>query len=393
MKKVQVTRRRYNFIGENNNSMKQKAQFPPKTIIIYSVGLLGGSIGIGLKESGYTGKIIGISSLKNIEKALALGCIDEGYPYDQLGSVIQQCDIIFLCSPITVICDTLHRLADCELPQDLIITDVGSTKRTIAQTAQETLPPHVHFIGGHPMAGSEKSGPAASDPYLFQNAIYVLTPLTEKPTTLDKQFADFLKRYLGSRDIFLKPDEHDTIAATVSHIPHLLAVALVNLAGKIENQTPGTIRLAAGGFRDLTRIASAPFKMWDDIFLTNKETIAPLLDECIDALQTMKKDLTEDNLETCFIDAVETRGKIPVHNKGFITPLFEILVIAKDQPGIISSISSTLSAHDINIKDIEVIKIREGEGGTIKLAFETGFIAHNAIAILNKKGFSAWERK
>lgn len=373
--------------------MTHKAQFPPKTIVIYSVGLLGGSIGLGLKESGYTGKIIGLSSLQNIETALSLGCIDEGYPYDQLDSVIRQSDIIFLCSPITVICDTLHKLADCNLPENLIITDVGSTKNTIVQTAHKTLPPHVHFIGGHPMAGSEKSGPAAADPYLFQNAIYVLTPFTETPTSLDIQFADFLKRYLGSRDIFLKPEEHDTIAATVSHIPHLLAIALVNIAGKIESRTPGTIRLAAGGFRDLTRIASAPFKMWADIFLTNKKVIAPLLDECIDTLQTMKKDLTEDSLEACFTDAIQIRSKIPVHNKGFITPLFEILVIAKDQPGVISLISSTLSEHDLNIKDIEVIKIREGEGGTIKLAFETASIAQNAIAILNKKGFSAWERK
>ncbi len=373
--------------------MNYKAQFPPKTIAIYSVGLMGGSIGLGLKESGFTGKIIGLSSLQNIEKALSLGCIDEGYPYDQLGSVIQHCDIIFLCSPITAICDALHKLAECDLPQNLIVTDVGSTKSAIAQTAHKTLPPHVHFIGGHPMAGSEKSGPAAADPYLFQNAIYVLTPFADTPTTLDNQFADFIKGYLGSRDIFLNPEEHDTIAATVSHIPHLLAVALVTLAGKTENQTPGTIRLAAGGFRDITRIASAPFKMWEDIFLTNKKIIAPLLEECIDTLKTMKKSLAEDTLEGCFADAIQTRDKIPVHNKGFITPLFEILVIAKDQPGVISSISSTLFENAINIKDIEVIKIREGEGGTIKLAFETDTIAQNAVTILNKKGFSAWERK
>ncbi len=183
------------------------------------------------------------------------------------------------------------------------------------------------------------------------------------------------------------------IAATVSHIPHLLAVALVNLAQEVEYQTPGTMQLAAGGFRDVTRIASAPYKMWHDIFLTNKEVITPLLDQCIDLLTDMKKQLSENKLEACFNDAVDTRRRIPEHNKGFITSLYEILVIAKDQPGIISSISTTLAERNINIKDIEVIKIREGEGGTIKLAFETSEIALSAITVLNKNGFSAWERK
>ncbi len=348
--------------------MNQQKEFSTHTIVIYSVGLLGGSLGLGLKESGFTGKIVGLSSLPNIETALSFGCIDEGYPYDQLGNVIKHCDIIFLCSPITVILDTLHKLASLELPEGLIVTDVGSTKNDIAEVAQQTLPGHVHFIGGHPMAGSEKSGPSAADPYLFQNAIYVLAPLTKEPLEKDMQFARFLRRYLGCRYIFMNSRTHDTIAATVSHIPHLLAVALVNLAQHIEDQTPGTIELAAGGFRDLTRIASAPYKMWHDIFLTNKKAITPLLDQCIGMLTTMKKQLEEDNLEADFNNAIDTRNKIPIHNKGFITPLHEILVIAKDQPGVIASISSTLAERNVNIKDIEVIKIREGEGGTIKLS-------------------------
>jgi len=373
--------------------MNTKAQFPPKTIAIYSVGLLGGSIGLGLMKSGFTGRIIGLSSLPNIEKALALGCIDEGYPYDQLANVIEKCDILFLCSPITVILETIEKLAQLELPENLIITDVGSTKSTIAETAAKALPDHVHFIGGHPMAGSEKSGPAGSDPYLFQNAIYVLAPPAPEPEDIDREFARFLKQYLGCRYIFLKPDTHDIIAATVSHIPHLLAVALVNLAQEIENKTPGTMQLAAGGFRDLTRVASAPFKMWHDIFLTNKKVIGPLLDECIRMLSAMKDNLDADTLEKSFNAAMETRTKIPVHHKGFITALHEILVIAKDQPGVISAISGTLSGHDINIKDIEVIKIREGEGGTIKLGFESDEIAQSAIKVLNTRGFSAWERK
>jgi prephenate dehydrogenase len=368
-------------------------QCSPQTIALYSVGLLGGSIGLGLKKSGFHGKIIGFSALTTIEKALSLGCIDEGYPYEQLEQNISRCDILFLCSPITIIMETLRKLAVFDLPENLIITDVGSTKITITETARATLPPSVRFIGGHPMAGSEKSGPAASDPYLFQNAIYVLTPRDTTPDEQERQFAEFLTRYLGCRHVFLTPETHDLIAATVSHLPHLLAVSLVNFAQSIEERTPGTIQLAAGGFRDVTRIASAPFKMWHDIFLTNKKVIVPLLNDYISQLEALKHGVENDALEEKFVNAAQTRARIPAQHKGFIAPLHEILVIAKDQPGVIASISSILAERSINIKDIEVIKIREGEGGTIKLAFETPDTAKKAVSILNAGGYSAWERR
>lgn len=372
--------------------MDETRNFSIKTVTIYSVGLLGGSIGLALKESGFTGKIIGLSSKNSIETALSLRCIDEGFTYDHLGDVITKTDVIFLCSPIMVILETLKELAKIQLPRGLIITDVGSTKSTITEEAQNTLPKHVHFIGGHPMAGSEKSGPSAADPYLFQNAIYVLAPLRGEPTTQDKNFAHFLEYYLGCRYIFLDPEIHDSIAATVSHLPHILAVALVNLAKSADNKIPGTLDLAAGGFRDLTRIASAPYKMWHDIFMTNKKTIQPLIDKCIDTLRDMKEKLLKDDLSDDFNNASETRSKIQLHNKGFITPLHEILVIVKDQPGVISSISNTLAEKNINIKDIEILKLREGEGGTLRLAFESYDIAREAIGILNNIGFSARER-
>jgi len=373
--------------------MSNTMYMPQKAIAIYSVGLLGGSIGLALKNSGYKGKIIGLSSPASIKTAKSLGCIDEGYPYDALREIIKETDIIFLCSPIMAIIDSMKKLASMDLPENLIITDVGSTKKEICQIAKKVFPRHVHFIGGHPMAGSEKKGASASDPYLFQNAIYVLSPPTEKPADADVRLSRFLEKYLGCRHIFLKPETHDTIAATVSHVPHILAVALVNVAQNMEGRIPGTLQLAAGGFRDLTRIASSSYKMWHDIFLTNKKTIAPLLDQCIELLSSLKKKLADDALEEHFNNAFETRKKIPLHHKGFISPLCEILVLAKDQPGILASMTTLMAREHLNIKDIEVIKMREGEGGTIKMAFDTHDTARRAIETLVTNGFSAWERK
>lgn len=365
-----------------------------KTITIYSVGLLGGSIGLALKKSGYEGTIIGLSSPKAVEQAINLGCIDEGYGYDKLSEVIKKTDIIILCSPIEIILNTIKELSSMELPKGLIISDVGSTKANITFEAQELLPSHVNFIAGHPMAGSEKSGPAAADPFLFQNAIYVLYPLQNVPAAVFKDFSELLTKHLGCREIVIDPDIHDQIAATVSHVPHLLAVALVNTADIMEKKIAGTMELAAGGFRDMTRIASAPYKMWHDIFNTNKQKITEVLDICIDQLQDMKHKLKINALEDPFEKAAQTRSEISrgMGKKGFLSPLSEILVIASDQPGMIAKISNLLAAENINIKDIEVLKVREGEGGTIRLAFESIAISQKAISILNANDFSARER-
>jgi prephenate dehydrogenase len=367
-------------------------QFAPKSVAIYSVGLLGGSIGAGLKESGYAGRIIGLSSPKSIEKALAMGCIDEGHSYDALKDVVSGVDCLFLCSPILAIMETIKALGSMELPEGLIISDVGSTKKEICALARGALPPSVHFIGGHPMAGSEKSGVVASDPFLFQNAVYILTPEPHTPDAPATGFAEFLQRYLGCRSLMLDPAVHDRVVAAVSHVPHILAVALVAMARSVERTTPGALRLAAGGFRDMTRIASAPYSLWRDILLTNKNSIRPLLEELRGVLAEMESGLMHGELQTAFDEAARTRREIPKGTKGFITELNDILVKAKDRPGIIAELAGALAAECINIKDIEVLKVREGEAGTIRLAFESGPIAQKAVELLSRRGFIARER-
>jgi prephenate dehydrogenase len=365
----------------------------PRSIVLYSVGLLGGSIGLALKASGYRGKIIGLSSPGAIATALELGCIDEGFPYTALESVMSGADCLFLCSPIQVIMATIERLGPMTLRPGCIITDVGSTKSRIMDAARLHLPPHVHFIGGHPMAGSEKHGPMASDPYLFQNAMYVLTPAEGTPADVAGGFAEFLERNLGCRHITLEPQVHDTIAAMVSHTPHLLAVALVNVAAAMDGRIPGTLSLAAGGFRDMTRIASAPYAMWHDILATNKERIGPVIDDIIAALTAMKRHVGDDGLKTSFAAAAATRSAIPASSKGFMSAVSDVFVIVKDQPGMIALMANACAAKNINIKDIEVLKVRENQGGTMRLSFETKDIAARAAGIFKDLGIAAWERE
>ncbi|MDD5674265.1 MAG: prephenate dehydrogenase/arogenate dehydrogenase family protein [Chitinivibrionales bacterium] len=365
--------------------------FEPKTVTIYSVGLLGGSLGLALKQARFPGKVLGLSSPLSITTALARGCIDEGFGYNDLPAVLARTDLLFLCSPIGAILETIARLSACALPEGIVISDIGSTKQQIVAAAA-SLPKEALFIGGHPMTGSEKNGCAYSDPYLFQNAIYVLTA-AGAPSGRAEDFAGFLDKYLGCRHCFLSPALHDTVVAMVSHLPHLAAVALVNCSAELELAVPGTLTLAAGGFRDMTRIASAPYELWHDILATNKPAIIAMLEKYTQMLVAFKELLDKEGLGPNFNAAAQTRRRMPFSNKGFIRPISEILVQAPDKPGVIAQIATSLGRENINIKDIEVVKVREGEGGTIRLAFDNETIAARAIALLQACGFSAWERK
>jgi prephenate dehydrogenase len=366
--------------------------YSPDSIAIYSVGLLGGSIGAGLKASGYKGCIIGLSSKASIKTALDLGCIDEGFGYESIQDVVNRVNCVFLCSPINVIMRTITTLGTFDLPNGLIVTDVGSTKFAIASCAQKALPATIDFIGGHPMTGSEKSGVAALDPFLFQNAIYILTPYRSRPNEKCRDFAGFLEQFLGCRCILMDPADHDRTVAAMSHVPHILAVALVNLARRIELLHPGTLKLAAGGFRDMTRIASSPFSLWSDILSTNQDAIRSIIDNYIALLQEMKSGIGSESLRNAFDDAARTRREIPEGNKGYINPLNNIIVLAKDQPGVIAELSDILAHEQINIKDMEVFKVREGDAGSIRIAFESPAIARRAVSILSDHGFAARER-
>ncbi len=363
-----------------------------KKIVIYSVGLLGGSFGAAVKQAGFTGEVVGVSSPRGIEGALSVGAIDSGVGYDDAPLVLADADMIILASPINAITAAMEKIGECDLQEGVLISDVGSTMATINSVAEQVLPSHVSFIGGHPMAGSEKSGPTASDPFLFQNAVYVLSQSQLTKGSDLVEFEQFLTDMLRCRVINIDPDTHDTIAATVSHVPHIVAVAMVNSAASVNAEVPGTLDLAAGGFKSLTRIASSPYGMWNDIFETNRDAVASVLKRTIDELSDMHELLLGDGLEVKFNNAAETRKELTVNKKGFLGPLHEIVVTAEDRPGFLSKMTSLMSDNDINIRDIELLKVREGEAGTFMLAFSSENEAEKAIAILEQNQFTARSR-
>ena len=358
-------------------------------VVLYSVGLLGSSFGLGLRQSGFKGEIIGVSSPNGVAGAVEVGAIDYGVGYGDAREVIESCDMLILCSPIDGITTAIREISKYNLQEGLLISDVGSTKVEICRVAEESLPKGVSFIGGHPMAGSEKSGPKAGDPFLFQNAIYVLS---ETKLTKDndlQEFREFLEASFRCRVIELDSKVHDRITATISHVPHLVAVAMVNAADRVNSEIEGTLDLAAGGFKSLTRIASSPYTMWNDILKSNNSEVCDILDIFIDELKETRQLLVNNSLKDKFDSAAETRKRLTVNSKGFLGPLHEIVVVAEDRPGFLAHITKLLADNKINIRDFELLKVREGEAGTIMFAFSSEDEAESAIDLLEGSGYGA----
>ncbi|MFH1007237.1 MAG: prephenate dehydrogenase [Candidatus Latescibacterota bacterium] len=358
-----------------------------QTIALIGVGLIGGSLGLALKRSRTGLRIIGISRKETVDEALRLGAIDEGATYEKLPEVITRADAVFLCTPIHRILELLPEISRFSKP-GTIVTDVGSTKAEIVALAEQLFPADIPFIGGHPMAGSESRGVRAADPFLFQNAIYVLTPSRTAPAVATDHLMNLVEG-IGARVAVMDAATHDRIAAAVSHLPQMMAVALTSMVGQLSEENPLFLRMAAGGFRDMTRIASSPYEIWKDICRTNAGPIARMIDTYIDGLKTIGARISDELLEADFTSANVTRGVIPRDSKGFLRPLFDVLVVAEDRPGMIARISVPLSEEGVNIKDIEVLKVREDEGGTLRLAFGTAEAARRAVNILKGKGFDA----
>ncbi len=359
--------------------MKQK-------VVIVGVGLIGGSLALSLKRKHLAERVVGVSSPATLEKALELGVIDAGFPYDRLQEAIGGCDLLVLATPIHHIFTMLDTLSALQLPPGMIITDVGSTKSRVVEKAREVLPGSVSFIGGHPMAGSEKRGVQAVDPFLFQNALYVLCPVPSVPGRLCREFGDFLE-CIGARVMIMDAQAHDKNVSVISHLPQLLAVSLVCYAASRDEKGANLLQLAAGGFRDMTRIASSPFSMWKDIIESNRRSIRKTVEEYGAYLLDIAGDLEAEALKGLFDRAAFFRSGIPQDTKGFLKPLAELLVVVEDRPGVILAVSRPLADAGINIKDIEVLKVREGEGGTFRLAFEDDETSRKAMAVLRENGF------
>jgi len=266
-------------------------------------------------------------------------------------------------------------------------TDVGSTKQWVLRQVDEFLSDDIPFIGAHPMAGSEHSGLEAADPLLFENAICVVTTNRRKHESVDE--VTKLWDRLGAHVTIMSPLRHDRIASSVSHLPHVAAASLVHAIRQLDSYREDALALAAGGFRDTTRIADGDPDLWKDILQTNRDEVLRVINDYETILSDLKSHLRDEEwskLEEWLQKAREIRGEIPEKTKGMIGGLHELRIQAPDRPGILSEVTGILAEESINICDIEVLRVREGETGTIKLAFRRRSECENAQSLLRRRG-------
>ena len=359
---------------------------------LLGVGLIGGSLGLSWKKYRPDLRIVGYDDQGVLKRARERGAIDEAAETPE--EAVAEADLVVLAVPLSRMLP-LMSLIGPHLREGAVVTDVGSVKSPVVQHAQGVLP-ETTFIGGHPMAGAEHGGIEHADPLLFENATYVLCPPVAvegaQAGKVDPSFTDLISS-TGARVLFMAADRHDRIAAAISHLPQLLAVALVDYVASLHEKDDAFLRLAAGGFRDLTRIASSPYDLWRDILVANEGPILDTLAGFATYFQRIRNRIIEEDLEAVgetFDRARSVRDTIPRNSKGFLHPLSDVYVYAEDRPGVLLDITRELYEVGLNIKDIELLKIREGTGGAFRLAFSNPSEADAAVDALNASRFTAY---
>ena len=350
------------------------------------LGLIGGSIARGIKRTSPDARIMAYMRTRaKLDQAKADGIVD--VILDGIGEPLQECDIIFLCTPVEYNAEYLSKIRPFVKPGALI-TDVGSTKEDIHR-AVTALDMEDIFVGGHPMAGSEKTGYENSTDHLLENAYYIITPTTKSRKEDTDRIVEVAKT-IGSIPIVLDYHEHDRIVAAISHLPHLIASSLVNLVKDSDNPEGLMKRLAAGGFKDITRIASSSPEMWEQICMTNTDNIIDMMEHYITSLNQILDSLKERrgaDIHEFFDTSRIYRNSISENRKGSLAPEYSFTVDIVDEPGAISTLSCILSARGISIGNIGINHNREQGEGALKIVFYDENSMQQAWAQLKKYNY------
>lgn len=338
-----------------------------KTIVMVGLGLIGGSLSLALRRDSSCYVIGFDQDAETVRTARRLDVIDE-MAYS-LAKSVKDADYVIFATPVNTTKELLHQATKWELKSGAILLDTGSTKKEIVQLANDL---GLSFIGGHPMAGSHKSGITAARAHLFENAYFVLCPSNY---VTEEQMSNVTTLLVPTKAkvIEVSAVEHDQMTAVVSHFPHLIAASLVH---QMESSSVSdlTKQLAAGGFRDTTRIASSNPTMWRDITLQNKDQLLQQLQLWMSEMEKMQQILIEskpEKIEEYFRLAKEQRDALPIHSQGALYSTFDLYIDVPDYPGVISEVTGLLAKHSISILNIRIIETREDLFGILVISFQT----------------------
>ncbi|MFH1151336.1 MAG: prephenate dehydrogenase [Actinomycetota bacterium] len=336
-------------------------------VAILGTGLMGGSLALALKEHSAVGTVA-VYDISPETRRQAADLEIAAEVADSGADAVRGADLVFLATPISRLAEALGEIAGA-LSEGTVVTDLASAKREVVALFEERLPAGVHYVGGHPMTGSEQSGVSFARPDLFRDRYYILTPTPSTDTEAYRRLHALLTD-MGARVISMDPEAHDRTVAVVSHVPHLLSLLLMENASRQRETLRNVFTVAAGGFRDMTRIAASNPDIWLDICLANRGPIIKgLLDYgvSITELVGLLEDRDTVSLRRMFERAREARVELAGKPGLDMAQLFEVFMPVPDEPGVISRITTEVGALGINIEDIAIEHPMEGETGIMTL--------------------------
>ena len=354
------------------------------------LGLIGGSIAKTVRRVHPDARIVAYNRNNAVlSQAVRDGVVDEACW--EISGAFSRCDYIFLCVPVVTMKEFLGELKPL-IKEDAILTDVGSTKSDIHEEV-EALGLSEHFIGGHPMAGSEKTGYENATDRMIENAWYMLTPGDGVPIARVGEFSEFISS-LGALPYVVSADEHDYVTAAVSHVPHVISASLVNMVHMLDGEKETMKTIAAGGFKDITRISSSSPQMWQEICLANSDNICTVLESYIRKLTDFRfaiRNGDADKLLQYFSECRDYRDSFADISAGPIKRQYRLYLDLTDEAGAIAEIAIVLANAKISIKNIGIVHNREFEQGVLGIEFYDEEAQKAASEVLKSREYKVYE--
>ncbi len=350
---------------------------PAGRAMLFGTGLIGGSVGMALRARGW--HVSGVDTAAGVvDRAVELGALTEP-------GVDRRADLVVVATPVhdavAVISDVLH---SGQWNPEVVVTDVGGVKGTLVEAVD-----HPRFVGGHPMAGSEQVGVDGASPELFVGATWVLTPTEVTDPTAFAMVRTVLAD-IGAHVVSLAPERHDAMVAVVSHVPHLTAATLMDLASGLGEEHASLLQLAAGGFRDMTRIAAGQPSIWPDICDDNAEAIVTTLDLLIEALAAMRQRVADHDHRSL----LDILGRAAAARRALSErapqpeELVEVRIPVLDRTGAIAEVTVLAAELGINIVDLEIAHSVEGDRGVMVLVVDV-LSGPTLLSTLSDRGYRA----
>lgn len=355
-------------------------------VAILGTGLIGGSIGLALRSVPEVRRIVAYDrDPRSAQRAVERGAADAHASTP--AEAAEGTEVVFVATPVGAIPGVVAQAATA-LASGALVTDVGSTKSRVVREVEAILTSTgASFVGGHPMAGTEEEGIEAAKPSLFEAAWWILTPTEQVEPAAYKRLHSLITA-MGAQVLAMRPDQHDELLAVISHLPHLTATALMNLAAERGKDHAGLLALAAGGFRDVTRVAASNPEIWLDICRENSEAIGDALRafaERLTALGSAIEAGDREELRRGFAGAREARRRLS--DKPVEGTLYQVLVPVPDRPGVLAEITTLVGNLGVNIEDLEISHAPEGGRGALRLTLMGSESAKAVTRALRDHGF------